>query len=247
MATRAEQYSSNAPLQTEDGLKMIEQVRPGKNCKVLDLGCGTGYLTSVLAEAVGLGGQVIGVDPDKERIRIAQEKYSASNLVFQEGSDEGFPEDQYDIIFMNYVFHWIKDQDQESLFKKVYENLKPGGCFAFTVPLRVPPLLDQISDWMDPDRPRINEFWCFLPFEAYEKMAVQSGFSVMFKSGPEIAKVITFPNIKAVIDWWFATTNGVFDPSLIDAVTLDGFVKPFGDKPVQFEQERATFILSKHS
>ena len=55
--------------------------------KVLDLDCGTGDLSKVLAEHVGLGGKVIAMDPDKERLRIAKETYSAvSNILFQEGS-----------------------------------------------------------------------------------------------------------------------------------------------------------------
>ena len=64
---------------------MIDLVHPKVNSTVLDLGCGTGNLTCILAERVGPGG---GVDPDKERLHVAREKYSASNLSFLEGSSE---------------------------------------------------------------------------------------------------------------------------------------------------------------
>ena len=57
---------------------MIDLVHPKVNSTVLDLGCGTGNLTCILAERVGPGGKVIGVDPDKERLHVAREKYSAS-------------------------------------------------------------------------------------------------------------------------------------------------------------------------
>ena len=46
---------------------------------MLDLGCGTGYLASVLAQRVGPEGKVTGVDPDRERIRLAQEQYGTIN------------------------------------------------------------------------------------------------------------------------------------------------------------------------
>ena len=245
MTTQAEHYSINSQSQKEDGLKLIGQLRPEKSCKILDLGCGTGYLSSVLAERVGPGGKVIGVDPDNERVRVAHEKYSASNLVFLEGSGEDFPEDQYDIVFSNYVLHWIKDK--ESVLKKVYQNLKPGGRFAFIAPLvtTFPKILHQLCDLMGPDISKhIMESNYFVPFEAYEEMAVsQCGFLMKFKESCD--KVMTFLNIEALIDWWFATTHGVFDPTLIDAVTLDGFVKRFRDKPVQFDQSHAIFILSR--
>ena len=241
MATQAEQYRRHSK---EDGLKLIEQVCPGKNCKVLDLGCGTGYHSSVLAERVGPGGKVIGVDPDKERVRVAREQYSSSNVVFLEGSSEDFPKDQYDTVFSNYVLHWIKDK--KAVFEIVYQNLKPGGCFAFSAPLSLPPFLGQLCDLMGPDTSkRIKEFWHFVSFEAYEEMAVQCGFSLKFKGGHDTSRVMKFQNIEAVMDMWRAATHGVFDPTQIDAVTLNSFVKGFGDKTIQFQGSVVTFIFIK--
>ena len=223
---------------------MIEQVCPGKNCKVLDLGCGTGYLASVLAERVGPGGKVIGVDPDKERLRVAREQYSSSNVVFLEGSSEDFPKDQYDIVFSNYVLHWIKDK--KAVFEIVYQNLKPGGCFAFNALESLPSLLGPLLDLMGPDiSKRIRDAWHFVPFEAYEEMAVQCGFSLKSKEGQDTSRAMTFVNIEALMDAFSAGTHGVFDPTSIDAVTLNDFVKTFGDKSVQIEATITTFIFVK--
>ena len=97
---------------------------------MLDLGCGTGYLTSVLAERVGPTGRVTGVDPDKKRIQLARSKYGAiSNLQFLEGSSEELPSSLYDFVFSKYVMHWIKDK--ESAIEKVHDSLQVGGRFAF--------------------------------------------------------------------------------------------------------------------
>ena len=43
----------------------------GKIC--LDIGCGTGNLTSILAVCVGEEGYVCGIDPDVNRIAVATE------------------------------------------------------------------------------------------------------------------------------------------------------------------------------
>ena len=194
---------------------------------------------SVLAERVDPGGKVIGVNPDKERVRVAREQYSSSNVVSLEGSSEDFPKDQYDIVFSNYVLHWIKDK--KSVFENVHQNLKPGGCFAFNALESLPSLVGPLLDLMGPDiSKRIKDAWHFVPFEV---MAVQCGFSLKSKEGQDTSRAMTFVNIEALMDTLSAATHGVFDPTSIDAVTLNGFVNTFGDKSVQVEATVATVIF----
>jgi ubiquinone/menaquinone biosynthesis C-methylase UbiE len=45
-------------------------VRPGQ--RVLEVGCGTGYLARLLAQAVGPRGLVVGIDPSREMITDAR-------------------------------------------------------------------------------------------------------------------------------------------------------------------------------
>ena len=91
---------------------------------ILDLGCGTGNLSAYLAELVGPNGKVVAVDPDKERVLLAQQSYgNVRNLSFVEGSASNFPGiNSYDIIFSSYVILWIPDKQQ--LFNNLFESLK---------------------------------------------------------------------------------------------------------------------------
>ena len=78
--------------------------------------------------------QVVGIDPDSERLQVASEKYSADNVCYFEGSGENsnvFGGD-YDIVFCNSVLHWCKDKNL--VFKNVAKSLKPGGTFGFVTP-----------------------------------------------------------------------------------------------------------------
>ena len=126
----AASYEKRSGLQQDMGIKLMNMITLERGTTVLDLGCGTGYLTKVLSERVGPEGKVVAVDPDGERLKIAREKYSASNIEYIQADDKTFPPGQYDLIFANQVIHWISDQ--KAVLKRVCDNLKPGGHFAFT-------------------------------------------------------------------------------------------------------------------
>ena len=76
--------------------------------------------------------QVVGIDPDIERLQLAMEKYSAPNLTYQEGTAEDITESDFDAVFSNSVLHWCEDKD--AVFKQVKRSLKKGGQFGFVTP-----------------------------------------------------------------------------------------------------------------
>ena len=55
---QASTYDSNSSEQREDGQNLINLLAPSAGCSILDLGCGTGYLTKLLADQVGSKGKV---------------------------------------------------------------------------------------------------------------------------------------------------------------------------------------------
>ena len=106
-----------------------------KGSHILDLGRGVGNITMELTKKVRPEGKVVAVesvDPDEERLKIARMRYSTSNIEYILADDQTFPSAQYHVIFANAVIHWIRNK--ETLFKCVYDNLCPGGHFAFTTP-----------------------------------------------------------------------------------------------------------------
>ena len=75
-------YENESTLQRDAGITMIDKLNIQKSSTILDLGCGTGSLAKVLSGRVGPEGNVVAVDPDGERLKIAREKYSASNIEY---------------------------------------------------------------------------------------------------------------------------------------------------------------------
>ena len=100
--SQAASYDLESTSQRDAGLAMIDRLDIQKGSIILDLGCGTGALTKVLAEKVGAEGKVVAVDPDGERLKVAREKYSASNIEYIQVNDKTFPATRlYDLVFCN--------------------------------------------------------------------------------------------------------------------------------------------------
>lgn len=98
---------------------------PGKRM-VLDIGCGTGSLSLVLA---GLGYQVTGIDLSPEMIALAQAKVAAAHhsVTFKvmDAAFPQFPPQQFDAIVCRHLL-WALPEI-EKVLQRWLHLLKPGG------------------------------------------------------------------------------------------------------------------------
>ncbi len=103
------------------------------NLKILNAGCGSGELSFLLAAA---GHSVIGIDPAKEYISLANERVPdklRERCSFQVGSIETFTTDTaFDCVIATDVLEHIKN-DAMAL-EKLTTFLKPSGDIIITVP-----------------------------------------------------------------------------------------------------------------
>lgn len=129
-------YDKHSDQQYNCGLLLINEFGIKKGSTVLDVGAGTGRLALHVAGLIGRDGLYHGIDLSSERLIIAKKKVEelqASNLFFDvgDGTDlSRFKDDFFDTVYMNSVFHWIKDK--KLLFDECHRVLKPGGCLGFT-------------------------------------------------------------------------------------------------------------------
>jgi SAM-dependent methyltransferase len=92
--------------------------------RVLDVGCGTGAITSGIARAVGPAGQVVGVDRDASLLEIARREHP--HIRFEEGDAAGLTFDrEIDIVTAARTLQWISEPGVAVLRMK--EAAKPGG------------------------------------------------------------------------------------------------------------------------
>jgi SAM-dependent methyltransferase len=116
-----EGYARNARFVAELGQGVVDLLDPRPGERILDLGCGDGYLTARLA---ALGCDVLGVDASAAQVAAAQRIGVRAEVVDALALDF---EGEFDAVFSNATLHWVKDPDRA--IANVFRALKPGGRF----------------------------------------------------------------------------------------------------------------------
>lgn len=98
--------------------------------RVLDIGCGTGAFSTVLAVR---GTEVIGVDPAAASLAVARQKPHADKVTWVHGTAADVLPFQADLAFMtaNVAMVFLTDQDWLNTLNAAHSALKPGGRLIF--------------------------------------------------------------------------------------------------------------------
>ncbi len=124
----AAEYERHASSQQQWAQEIIAQLTLNGDERVLDIGCGDGTVTAVLAARVPRG-RVLGIDTSEEMIAFAKAKLPPtriSNLSFTIGDAASLKFDHdFDLVVSFSCLHWV--QDQAAVLRGIHESLKPGG------------------------------------------------------------------------------------------------------------------------
>ncbi|EED15651.1 trans-aconitate 2-methyltransferase, putative [Talaromyces stipitatus ATCC 10500] len=131
----ATQYLKFEQERTRPVHDLLAQIPISSPRRVVDLGCGPGNSTEVLA-ARWPNAQVSGMDssPDmieKARGRLPDTKFELGDLNTWAPTDN---KEKVDVFFSNAVFQWVPSEKRLPLIARFIEMQAPGGVFAFQVP-----------------------------------------------------------------------------------------------------------------
>jgi ubiquinone/menaquinone biosynthesis C-methylase UbiE len=97
--------------------------------RVLDVGCGTGYFTRVMAQVVGPAGTARGVDPDGEAISYARRVTDLANCAFATGVAQALDaaDGSYDVVVSSLMMHHLPETLRPQAISEMFRVLRPGG------------------------------------------------------------------------------------------------------------------------
>jgi trans-aconitate methyltransferase len=153
---------------------LIDLLDPQPGERILDLGCGTGHLTSQIAAR---GAEVIGLDASASMIAQARQNYPklkfalADARTFDLGSG-------FDAVFSNAALHWIPEPTL--VIASVARALKPAGRFVLEMGAKgnIARIVEVLTAVLEEAGYQANNPWFFPSAGEYASVLEQQGFEV---------------------------------------------------------------------
>jgi len=160
-----------------DNSNLLHIIQKGQ--RVLDVGCGSGSITSGIANLVGLDGYIVGIDTSPHLIELAKRQYeNIPNLHFQLADLYCYTSDQlFDVVSSARVLQWLA-YPQKAIAQLV-KFIKPNGMLS---------ILDynhQKIEWSpSPPQSLLNFYDAFLRWRADAGMdnCIADQLSTIFKN-----------------------------------------------------------------
>lgn len=128
------------------------RIEPGQ--KVIDAGCGNGYMSKDFSQQVGKTGIVYALDPDEISIAALRAETTGTNIIAMVGDitvKTSLPESTFNLIYLSTVVHCFAPNQFSGFEKEVKRLLAPGGRLAIVEIVKRatpfgPPLSRRLSD-----------------------------------------------------------------------------------------------------
>jgi len=123
-------YMAFGDERTRPAIELLARIRSENPSRVIDLGCGPGNSTAVLA-ARWPKAKLEGLDSSPDM--LAQARRSGVRAQWIEGDVASWSaQEKYSVIFSNATLQWL--DDHRALIPRLMGSIQPGGTFAFQVP-----------------------------------------------------------------------------------------------------------------
>jgi trans-aconitate 2-methyltransferase len=243
-----QQYERFKDLRSQPFWDLVAMIRPGHVERAVDLGCGTGELTSELAGQLGVG-TMLGIDNSQAMLSQAQ-LFVRPGLTFLDGEISDWTSDgDHDLVLANASLQWVPHH--ESVLARWAGALRSGGQLAVQVPANgdhashlasvavanTEPFLSAMHGAPPPDPVADN----VLAPEAYAELLYSLGFaepSVRLQVYPHV-----MPSTAAVVEWTKGTSLTRFF-KVMPAELHDRFVDEYRSELIRRVGDHSPYLFA---
>jgi len=135
-----EKYNSFKQERYQPFFDLIDHIHERQAMKILDLGCGTGELTGILADKFP-GSEILGIDSSTEMLADAPIREGLEfNLTSIE--EQITKKEKWDLILANASLQWV--DEHQKIFQQIIASLNEGGQLAVQMPSQNENALNQL-------------------------------------------------------------------------------------------------------
>ena len=112
--------------------RAIEQMEIQPVDRILDLGCGTGYNSHLMAESLGSAGSILGLDISEEMAGQFEKRFAGDPrfTFMNQRIDIPFSlERKFSKVFISFVIHGFPHEVRQVIIENAKSHLLPGGSF----------------------------------------------------------------------------------------------------------------------
>lgn len=124
------QYLKFADHRTRPAIDLLGRIGAQAPARVVDLGCGAGNVTALLA-ARWPNADIVGLDPSPEMLDRARTDHPTLSFEVADAASWS-AEPPVDVLYSNAALHWLGDHAR--LFPHLFAQVAPGGWLAVQMP-----------------------------------------------------------------------------------------------------------------
>jgi ubiquinone/menaquinone biosynthesis C-methylase UbiE len=197
-----------------------------KGKRILEVGCGNGRISSILASKTD---QLVAIDPDKRKIEEAKARGVGVEFYVGSGEDLDFPNNVFDVIIFTLSLH---HQDSEQALKEAIRVFKEGGAILVIEPVVEGEIEKLFSLLINEDQTKLDA----------QKAIIESGLKI--DQSQHFTAKWSFDNIEDLQKSPFDYYEMRFDIQVAEKI-LDQVCEKSNKTPIVLEDLMIIQLLSK--
>lgn len=185
--------------------------------RLLDIGCGSGDFTAIVAALVPHG-HVVGLDAQPTMVAEAERRAGPNqSFVLGKAQDLGrlFLDDSaFDLVYSRSTLHWVPRRDHGVIYGEVYRLLRPHGWFRLEMggAGNVPAVVELLNDVADHHRGP-HAPWNFLDAGSAFDLLEAAGFAMNTGYVRTVAQRRAFTRDE-LLGWFASQALSAWEPSM---------------------------------